>query len=755
MAARRFLFGRPSLFENPIWWSRSSLCTRKVSVSSQPNNGGSKWLAKALFSTATVLGTSVLVLEYVPGAQEAIDHHFPGFIEEYGRNKRRVNKWYEEAVDYLSGRSSKPEKKQDASFEPARMKPAERPFKLREKVKEDKTSHPTKPPSAETSTPSAKGDKKKAVVSRQDSGKKSNDSKQKEKASQRNLHEERNVKTTKPTSPQPQTTEKAKTSPPPPPPPPVTAPLAPVAPDTTAELDLKETQHLDKQDTHNCELLQAMQDYSSMAESTIRSHDLLADTVDNLSQGLSHAVEKTGNVEEAVIALAAAKEQTAVVESDCREALKMCSDAQSKLRSAIQTAVSSELHEQVEEAESLLKKMEAKLDESRQAASGVLDRSSPLFTSLEKKIAQLREESGQVGSSKTSPPSENVEELYAMLVVSREQTEAMKKRIKELEDRDQEMVNQAMKLQESDIEKSVQERLADALSKEQQSHRESLEKQAFELESFYEQKLREQIKRQLIFQAEEMQTALSQQHQELSKEYSMQLKKRLEEMEDKHQVELARSMAHLQAVDGMIDTISSAGHEVKKQQELRAACETLNKALQNADKDEETELHSFAKELSALKTSASDDKFVLAVLEGMPKAVLAGGEVPSLLSLYTRFDKVLKVCHRVALVPEHGGLGSYLVSSIAGMLTFNTLPYNIIDRETPLDKMDTYELLHQAEAYVNHGDLEMAARCLNQLQGEPRRVAGDWLSDARLYLEMRQATKVIAEYVAASSVSLS
>lgn len=210
----------------------------------------------------------------------------------------------------------------------------------------------------------------------------------------------------------------------------------------------------------------------------------------------------------------------------------------------------------------------------------------------------------------------------------------------------------------------------------------------------------------------------------------------------------------MQAVDSMIDSISSAGQEVRRQQELRAACESLNKAMQSADRDEEAEMHSFASEFSVLKTAASDDNFVASVLENLSSSVLSA-DVPSLTSLYNRFDKVKAVCRRVALVPEYGGLGSYLTSAIASAFTFNALPYNTIDGTTPLDQMDMYQLLHQAEAYVNRGDLEMATRCLNQLKGEPRRVARDWLQDARLHLETAQAARVITDYIAASSVSTS
>lgn len=50
--------------------------------------------------------------------------------------------------------------------------------------------------------------------------------------------------------------------------------------------------------------------------------------------------------------------------------------------------------------------------------------------------------------------------------------------------------------------------------------------------------------------------------------------------------------------------------------------------------------------------------------------------------------------------------------------------------------------------------METTVRVLGQLEGEARRVVSDWLRDALVYLETRQAVMAISEYLAASSAAI-
>lgn len=197
------------------------------------------------------------------------------------------------------------------------------------------------------------------------------------------------------------------------------------------------------------------------------------------------------------------------------------------------------------------------------------------------------------------------------------------------------------------------------------------------------------------------------------------------------------------------------GEKTRQQQGLRTACDTLNGALEQADLNTDPkERYSFMKEVVALQEAARSDYFILAVLESIPhEAVTHGLGIQSEAGLLQRFKKVKRVCRQVSLVPAAGGgLGTYSLSYIHSLLTFDLLKYASSPKH-PAD-MDTSELLQAANAHLEQGDMEGAIRLLNYLTGEPRRVARGWLRDAQLHLETKQAISLVQNYMASISLSI-
>lgn len=54
--------------------------------------------------------------------------------------------------------------------------------------------------------------------------------------------------------------------------------------------------------------------------------------------------------------------------------------------------------------------------------------------------------------------------------------------------------------------------------------------------------------------------------------------------------------------------------------------------------------------------------------------------------------------------------------------------------------------------FLDRGDLTQAVKYLNLLQGAPRKVANDWLKEARLLLETQQAANTLMAHAAASGL---
>ena len=196
------------------------------------------------------------------------------------------------------------------------------------------------------------------------------------------------------------------------------------------------------------------------------------------------------------------------------------------------------------------------------------------------------------------------------------------------------------------------------------------------------------------------------------------------------------------------------GEMTCKQQGLRTACDTLNSALQQANSNPDpTERYSFSNEITAVRESSQGDPFILSMLDSLPQAPVMG--IQSEAGLKERFKKVKRICKRVALVSETGGgLGTYALSYIQSLLTISTWTSSAVDGTPPSRNMDTFNLLSLADTHLSQGSLEGAVQAMNCLEGEPRRVAQDWLRDARLYLETRQAVTLISQYIAATSISI-
>ena len=194
---------------------------------------------------------------------------------------------------------------------------------------------------------------------------------------------------------------------------------------------------------------------------------------------------------------------------------------------------------------------------------------------------------------------------------------------------------------------------------------------------------------------------------------------------------------------------------IQQQQSIRAAYDALAAGLQNADLNPDPQLrYNFASQVSSIREAAKVDDFIVKVLDSVPATALGDG-IQSEAGLKERFKGVRRVCRKVATVPAvGGGLETYAGSFVRSLFTLNSRPRYTVDSKADPSSMNTFDVLSQAEAHLHRGDLEMAVKYMNLLEGEARRVAADWLRDARDYLEMRQVVSLVAHHLASSSVAM-
>jgi mitofilin len=185
-------------------------------------------------------------------------------------------------------------------------------------------------------------------------------------------------------------------------------------------------------------------------------------------------------------------------------------------------------------------------------------------------------------------------------------------------------------------------------------------------------------------------------------------------------------------------------------------------AVVNGNSDAASPVKPLSAEVSAVMQAADNHPFVKQVVSSLPAKALERG-VYSEETLIERFATVQRVCRRVAMVDERGGsVPRYLLSYIQSLFVFSRPPRAALDKSAGEGEVDsddilvdvkaltTFDIVDEAQNALRAGRLDLAVRLVNQLRGEPRRVASDWINDARLLLEARQASHALLAFSAAT-----
>lgn len=166
----------------------------------------------------------------------------------------------------------------------------------------------------------------------------------------------------------------------------------------------------------------------------------------------------------------------------------------------------------------------------------------------------------------------------------------------------------------------------------------------------------------------------------------------------------------------------------------------------------EGQIKALKPEVTAIRDAAVGHPFVETVVKTLPEESLERG-VWTEDNLKARFPKVKRVCKRVAMIDETGGsLFKYFMSYVQSYFIFDAIFAKSENDEVDIDKLDTFKILSHADYWLERGDLEQAVRFLNLLTGEPRKVAHDWLKEAKLLLETRQAAYALTAFASASGI---
>jgi len=137
--------------------------------------------------------------------------------------------------------------------------------------------------------------------------------------------------------------------------------------------------------------------------------------------------------------------------------------------------------------------------------------------------------------------------------------------------------------------------------------------------------------------------------------------------------------------------------------------------------------------------AAEQNPFAQAILHTIPNLAAERG-IYTISSLEKRFDRVYAECRK----------------ALDGWLTyFFTDPkpryLNAAEFESA-EGMSQTDLVVQAKYFMDKKCMAEAVRCLIQLDGTARSLAQDWIEEARLVLEVRQAAEVLLAFASSKGM---
>ena len=167
----------------------------------------------------------------------------------------------------------------------------------------------------------------------------------------------------------------------------------------------------------------------------------------------------------------------------------------------------------------------------------------------------------------------------------------------------------------------------------------------------------------------------------------------------------------------------------------------------------EEKLQPLANEIVSIADASMNHPFISIVLSCIPEeAYLRGVWTEDILK--QRFRKVHNVCKKVALIEDDKpSMTKYLWSYLVSFVIYPKVSAKKENEEVDVASMDNYDILANARYWLEEGRFELAVRYMNQLTGESRSVASDWLKEAKLLLETRQAANALVAFSAAGGIS--
>ncbi|XP_020825119.1 MICOS complex subunit MIC60 isoform X1 [Phascolarctos cinereus] len=353
----------------------------------------------------------------------------------------------------------------------------------------------------------------------------------------------------------------------------------------------------------------------------------------------------------------------------------------------------------------------------------------------------------------------STDDLNSLIAHAHRRIDQLNRELAEQKVREEQHIEAALEKRKLEDEKTFELAVAKALEHHRSEIQLEQDRRVEEVRDMMETEMRTQLRRQAAAHTDHLRDVLRIQEQELKYEYEQGMSEKLAEQElqfkrlsqeqvDNFTLDINTAYARLRGIEQAVQSHVLAEEEARKAHQLWLSVEALKYSLKTASADSPTIPLGTAVE--AIRVHCPDE-FAQALTAAIPAESLTRG-IYSEDALRARFQHVQKLARRVAMIDEtRNSLYQYFLSYVQSLLIFQPQQLKPPAKLVPED-LNTFTLLSYASYSIEHGDLELAAKFVNQLKGESRRVAQDWLNEARVTLETKQVVDILTAYASAVGI---
>jgi len=414
------------------------------------------------------------------------------------------------------------------------------------------------------------------------------------------------------------------------------------------------------------------------------------------------------------------------------------------------------IEEEVESMKSRIQSATGVLVNAKSSLEKLKEIEDEVEAALEPKRQNLRELFGEPENEpedwKLLNPKFSQDDLKGLIFIAQKKIESYNAELTHLRENQDKITAEALQQQKEELMAATQAQI-DALEALQNEKIEARRNEIrLQLLDEHEADLELQLKRQAAAHSLHLSEELALQENALREKYSIRIDEEVDSVIQKYKQQIENERAalnmeiekqeslnvkitselrgYLEGINATINERTKTEQEVTNLQTLSVGVARLNKAICD---DNTTPLSSMINDLLKIKSEAT---LLEPVLNSIPIEAAERGVVNNN-NLRKHFNSLKEAAFENHAVDEE--LNGYF-QNLRSKITLWIHKKGILNTDSV---SNLEKIFDQAESHMNQNDFETAVRILNQMSGEPKRIFGVWLTEARMWLEVRQALDVL------------